>query len=70
LLIRYYVKKGVGDVQKEVARQFMLSAPATMANITQVQQMVLLGDPAVKLFNQGKPDYEVTSASFSLASFE
>lgn len=64
-----FVKKGVGDVQKEVARQFMLSAPATMANITQVQQMVLLGDPAVKLFNQGKPDYEVTSASLSLASF-
>jgi hypothetical protein len=65
-----YVKKGVGDVQKEVARQYMASAPATMANITQVQQMVLLGDPAVKLFNQGKPDYEVTSSSLSLASFD
>jgi hypothetical protein len=64
-----FVKKGVGDVQKEVARQYMLSAPATMANITQVHQMVLLGDPAVKLFNQGKPDYEVTSTSLSLASF-
>ncbi|MBK7651460.1 MAG: hypothetical protein IPJ20_13000 [Flammeovirgaceae bacterium] len=64
-----FVKKGVGDVQKEVARQYMLSAPATMANITQVHQMVLLGDPAVKLFNQSKPDYEVTSASLSVVSF-
>ncbi|MEQ1587601.1 MAG: C25 family cysteine peptidase, partial [Cyclobacteriaceae bacterium] len=65
-----FVKKGIGDVQKEVARQYMVAAPATMANITQVQQMVLLGDPAVKLFNFGKPDYEITSASLSLASFD
>lgn len=64
-----FVKKGVGDVQKEVARQFMLEATPTMANITQVQQMVLLGDPSVKLFNQSKPDYEITSASLSVASF-
>ncbi|MDZ7646142.1 MAG: CARDB domain-containing protein [Cytophagales bacterium] len=65
-----FVKKGVGDVQKEVARQYVVAAPATMANITQVQQMVLLGDPAVKLFNQSKPDYEVTSASLSLVAFD
>ena len=65
-----FVKKGVGDVQKEVARQYMLAAPATMANITQVQQMVLLGDPAVKLFNSAKPDYEITNSSLSLESFD
>lgn len=65
-----FVKKGIGDVQKEVARQYMEAAPATMANITQVQQMVLLGDPAVRLFNFGKPDYEISSASLSLASFD
>lgn len=65
-----FVKKGIGDVQKEVARLYMEAAPATMANITQVQQMVLLGDPAVKLFNYGKPDYEITSASLSLSSFD
>ncbi len=65
-----FIKMGVGDVQKEVARQYMLAAPATMANITQVQQMMLLGDPAVRLFNYDKPDYEITNSSLSLESFD
>ncbi len=65
-----FVKRGVGDVQKEVARQYMEAAPATIANITQVQQMVLMGDPAVRLFNYSKPDYEITPASLSLQSFD
>ena len=65
-----FVKQGIGDVQKEVARQYMATAPATIANITQVQQMVLMGDPAVRLFNYNKPDYEITPASLSLTSFD
>jgi hypothetical protein len=65
-----FVKRGIGDVQKEVARQYMAAAPASIANITQVQQMVLMGDPAVRLFNYNKPDYEITPASLSLTSFD
>lgn len=65
-----FIKMGIGDIQKEVARQYMVAAPATIANITQVQQMVLLGDPAVKLFNSSKPDYEITPASLSVSSFD
>lgn len=65
-----FVKQGIGDVQKEVARQYMAVAPATIANITQVQQMVLMGDPAVRLFKHSKPDYEITSASLSIESFD
>ncbi len=65
-----FVKQGIGDVQKEVARQYMAAAPATIANITQVQQMVLMGDPAVRLFSYSKPDYEITPASLSLQSFD
>ena len=65
-----YIKKGIGDVQKEVARQYMLSAPQTISNITQVQQMVLLGDPAVRMFNYSDPDYEIKNSSLSLFSFE
>lgn len=65
-----YINKGIGEVQQEVARLYMSVAPENMANITQVQQMMLLGDPAVKLFNFGKPDYEITAASLSLVSFD
>ncbi len=65
-----FIGKGIGDVQKEVARQYMLNASPVMANITQVQQMVLLGDPAVRLFQYSEPDYEITNASLSLFSFD
>jgi len=65
-----YAGKGIGDVQKEVARQYLQSAVANMANITQVQQMVLLGDPAVKLLNFSKPNYEIKPADLALVSFD
>jgi hypothetical protein len=65
-----YIGKGIGDVQKEVARLYMQSAAAIMANITQVQQMVLLGDPAVKLFYFTKPDYELKPIDLALVSFD
>jgi len=65
-----FIGKGIGDVQKEVARVYMQSAPAIMANITQVQQMVLLGDPAVKLFYASKPDYKIDASDLALISFD
>lgn len=66
----HYLGKGIGDVQKEVARQYLQSAAINMATITQIQQMVLLGDPAVKLFNYTKPDYEIKPADLSLVSLD
>lgn len=65
-----FIKKGVGDIQKEVARQYMTSASPVMANITQVQQMMLLGDPAVRLFQHADPDYEITNSSLDLVSYD
>ncbi|MEY4930947.1 MAG: hypothetical protein RI909_1671, partial [Bacteroidota bacterium] len=63
-----FVTKGIGDVQKEVARQYMKSVPAIPIHIAQVQQMILLGDPALRLIRTPQPDYEVSSAS--LISFD
>jgi hypothetical protein len=57
-----FVTKGIGDVQKEVGRRYMLEVPVNTVHISQVQQMVLLGDPAVQLFRASKPDYEAQSA--------
>lgn len=65
-----FIKKGVGDIQKEVARQYMQSASPFMTNITQVQQMVLLGDPAVRLFQHADPDYEIKNSSLDLVSLD
>lgn len=63
------VQAGIGDVQKEVGRKYLASNPANIATITQVQQMVLLGDPAVKLFGAPKPDYETSNTALFLQDF-
>jgi hypothetical protein len=65
-----FIAKGLGDIQKEVARQFLLTSNGTAADITQVQQMVLLGDPAVPLFGAGKPDYAVRDENLSISSLD
>lgn len=63
-----FLKKGIGDVQKEVARRYLENVFATATNVSQVQQMVLLGDPAVKLFGAEKPDYHIENASLQVES--
>lgn len=65
-----FIKKGVGDIQKDVAKTYMETAPPTVAHIAQVQQMILLGDPAVKLFGAPKPDYAIDEKSLSVSSFD
>ena len=65
-----FIGKGIGDVQKEVARQYIASSSPSIENITQVQQMMLLGDPAVQLLQSTDPDYEITNSSLDLFSFD
>jgi Peptidase family C25 len=65
-----FIKKGLGDVQKEVARQYALNYGTDMPDLTQIQQMVLLGDPAVKLFGSATPDYATDDSSISLGSYD
>ena len=65
-----FIYKGIGDIQKEVARRYMSTAFANMANTTQVQQMVLLGDPAVKLFGAPKADLEINDDNVSMESLD
>lgn len=58
-----FIRKGVGDIQQEVARRYMQVQPASVGNLTQVSQMMLLGDPAVNVFGAAKPDYEINNTS-------
>jgi hypothetical protein len=64
-----FVYQGIGDIQKEVAGRYMQSVPRTVANLSQVEQMLLLGDPAVKLFGASKPDYEISENNIIIESF-
>lgn len=65
-----FIKKGIGDIQKEVGKRYLNNAPLNIYSIAQVQQMVLAGDPAIKLFGTSKPDYSVTNGSLTLASLD
>ncbi len=65
-----YIRKGIGAVQKEVARQYMNATDPYISNVTQVQQMILLGDPAVRLLQHNDPDYMIDNSSLSLFSFD
>lgn len=65
-----FVSKGLGEIQKEVARRFMENEGPWLSSISQVQQMMLLGDPAVKLFGATKSDLEITDAGLSVSSFD
>ena len=64
-----YVSKPIGDIHKEVSIRYMATSSTTAANISQVQQMVLLGDPAIMLFGAEQPDYEVHEDNVFLESF-
>ncbi|HKY52835.1 MAG TPA: C25 family cysteine peptidase, partial [Anaerolineales bacterium] len=65
-----FIKRGIGDIQKETARRYMIGSFASADNITQVQQMVLLGDPAVRLFGAAKPDLEIKDDDVTIESFD
>lgn len=65
-----FIYKGIGDIQKEAARKYMSTTSASPANTTQVQQMILLGDPAVKLFGARKADLEINENNVSIESLD
>ncbi len=65
-----FMRKGIGEVQKEVGRRILAISGVSLVSIAQVQQMMLLGDPAVKLFAANKPDYEVNNGSLSIVSLD
>lgn len=66
-----FLAKGIGDVQKEVARRFLNDFGNEKSVFTaQVNQMVLLGDPSLKLFAPASPDYETEDALIDVVSFD
>jgi hypothetical protein len=65
-----FIEKGLGDIQKEVARRYLTAGANSPADITQVQQMVLLGDPAVPLFGARDPDYAIRDENLSITTLD
>ena len=65
-----FLKKGVGDIQKEVGRRYLEKYSWSEMDISQVQQMALQGDPSVSLFSVTSPDYEINSDNVFVQSID
>jgi hypothetical protein len=65
-----FIAKGLGDIHKELAKRYLSITGGSAVDITQIQQMILLGDPAVSLFGATKPDYSVLDENVSLSSLK
>ena len=62
------ITQGVGDIQIEVCKNLMELAGPTTFNLSMMQQMVLMGDPAVPVFGASKPDYAIAPESLMAVS--
>ncbi|KAA9332643.1 putative type IX secretion system sortase PorU2 [Adhaeribacter soli] len=64
--------KGIGDIQKEVIKRAYPAGdpnrPSEYFNMTLVTEMVLQGDPAIRLFSPEKPDYTFQAKGVQLRS--
>ncbi len=65
-----FITKGIGDIQKETSRRYLDSASINIYSIAQIQQMVLAGDPALKLFGTNRSDYSIDNGSISITSLD
>lgn len=65
-----FINKGIGEIQREVAKRFTNTYGTGPSQLSQIQQMILLGDPAVKLFAADKADYEIRSEHVWITSFD
>lgn len=52
-----FLNKGIGDIQKETIIRDELELGTSLFNESHLEQMVLLGDPAAKIFPFAKPDF-------------
>ena len=64
-----YYGKPVGNIQQEVIKQFMARTQSPQA-IAQAMQMLLQGDPALRLFSPEKPDYLVKENGPTIIPFK
>ena len=65
-----FIPKSIGIINKETVERFLDLVSSAEVNISQAQEVVLQGDPAVKLFGADKPDYEINENNVFLDAVE
>lgn len=64
------IHRPIGIVKKETERMFFKKFGTSVLNRTHSEQLVMLGDPAVRMFPANKADYAVQESEVFLDSFE
>ncbi len=64
------IYRTIGEVKKEAEDDFIARYGTTALNVSQMEQMVLLGDPVVRIFPANKADYAVKEEEVFLESFD
>jgi hypothetical protein len=65
-----YMKKGIGDIHRESVKRFLANYGENVYTKALAQQMLLTGDPALKLFGTTLPDYAVDNGGITLTSLD
>ncbi|MEO1052458.1 MAG: C25 family cysteine peptidase [Bacteroidota bacterium] len=65
-----FLSSSIGEIQLEVAKRYLNGVLTGALDVSQVQQMLLLGDPAVQLFGAERADYEINDNSILIEAFD
>ena len=65
-----YFGKTLGEIKQEVSRRYAERYSTGVFSASQIQQFVLQGDPAVKVFAADKPDYDIVDENLTVGTFD
>lgn len=65
-----YINQSIGKIMHKVSVEYLSKYGTSPASISQIQQMNLQGDPALRIFGAQKPDFEITSDHMELKSVD
>ena len=66
-----FIAASIGEVQVEANKRFAATLSAkSEVHVAQIEQSVLQGDPAVKLFGRDKPDYETNDDNIFIEALD
>ena len=62
--------KSIGKIQKQVIDEFLQEYGVSPVSLAQAQQVILQGDPAVKLFGRPQTDYHISNEDLQAVSLD
>ncbi len=64
------IHRTIGEVKKSAERDFVATYGTNPLNYSHMEQMIMLGDPGVRIFPADKADYSVKAEEVSLGTFD